>query len=258
MAAMDVSFRWAAMVAFAGLSVVLCLSGCDSHATTAATFPAVHPLSYSDDTDVSQQITSVHLDTDSGNVRIDSRPGTAQVSVHRDLDNESNRQVDGTTQIANGVLTLNGCEPRCVVNYTLVVPPGVKVDGATTEGAVRLNAINGIDVTTDNGSVDIQDVTAGPLSVHTNNGRVTATGLAGSGVQVQGVNGDVELETVTPQDITAQLANGSLTLDVPRQAYQVSHTTLHGEVSIDVPNDPGARNHLRLTTENGAIAVRSH
>lgn len=233
--------------------VGLVLAGCGGNAAT-STADRAGP--HADGAVIDERVASVHLNTDAGSVSVASRPGTAKVSVHRVIHNQSGKRVGTTTRIDRGVLTLDGCEPRCAVDYTLVVPPGVTVDGATTDGSVTLTSINGIDVATENGDLTVQHVTAAPVVLHSENGRIRGTDLAGSGIRAQSENGGIDLAVTTPQDVTAQLANGTIALTVPSQPYQVSITHQNGPVSLGVPDSPTARYHLNLRVDNGDISVR--
>lgn len=227
--------------------VGLVLAGCGGNAATSTAGA---------DAVIDERVTLVHLNTDAGSVSVASRPGTAKVHVHRVIHNQSGKRVGSTTRIDGGVLTLDGCEPRCAVDYTLVVPSGVRVDGATTAGSITLTSINGIDVATENGDLTVRHITAAPVTLRSENGRIRGTDLAGNGVRAQSENGGIELSLTHPQDVTAQLANGTIALTVPQQPYQVSITKQNGPVSLGVPDSPTARYHLNLRVNNGAISVR--
>ncbi|WIX83567.1 DUF4097 family beta strand repeat-containing protein [Amycolatopsis carbonis] len=246
---MSVFLRRVVVVAVVGVG----LAGCSGGSGT--TLPG-HPLSYEDDTVVGGRITAVHLNTDAGNVEIDSRAGAKAVSVHRAVHNQSGRPVDATTRTEGGTLSLNGCEPQCAVDYTLVVPSGVTVDGATTVGSVSLTGLNGIDVTTENGDLTVRHVTAGPITLRSENGGIRGTDLGGSDIRAQSTNGGIDLAATTPQDIAAHLENGTLTLSVPNQPYAITATKQNGTISLGVPQDPAAAHHLDLGVENGEISVR--
>jgi DUF4097 and DUF4098 domain-containing protein YvlB len=142
------------------------------------------------------------------------------------------------------------------VNYTLVVPPGVTVNGSTTQGSVTLTSLNGLDVGTENGDLTVRHVTTGPIVLHAVNGSIDGTDLGGNGIQARSNNGDIALAVTTPQDITAQTTNGTVTLAVPAQPYRVSVSKQNGSVSVGVPDDPAARYRLDLSVANGEIFVR--
>jgi hypothetical protein len=248
------------------------LAGCGNALITPQ---AALPPSNPDDFVVEAPITLIQLNTDTGNVTVTSEPGATTVSVRRVIDNESGRRIGVTTSVTGGALHLEGCEPRCSIDYTLVVPPGVTVGGATTEGAITLTSINNVDVSSENGAITLrnvtsgpvnlqsqngpitlQHITSGPISLRTENGNIRGSGLAGSALKVQSLNGDMELAVTTPQDVSVRTNNGSVALTLPNQPYAVSVSTQNGPISVGVPNDQTARYHLDLSAANGDITVR--
>ncbi|HWD01301.1 MAG TPA: hypothetical protein VG674_02390 [Amycolatopsis sp.] len=120
------------MAAFPRRFTVITLAGAGLAACSARVPSAPH----TDDTTVLVPVTEVHLNTDAGSVRVDARPGASGVRVHRTAHNERGRGAGATTRIDATTLTLAGCEPRCAVDYTLTVPPGVVVDRSATTGSV--------------------------------------------------------------------------------------------------------------------------
>jgi hypothetical protein len=156
----------------------------------------------------------------------------------------------------DGVLVLSGCGRRCTVEYSITLPPGVDVRGATSNGAIELTKVNEIDVATNNGRIELDDVT-GSIEAETSNGRIEGRGLAGTGVRASTSNGGIELRLSVPQDVEARTSNGAIDLAVPTGSagYRVTTDTSNGSVDVDIDEDSDGEFELDLATSNGAIRV---
>lgn len=70
-------------------------------------------------------------------------------------------------------MVLDDCGWRCVVDYELVVPPGIRVEGGIGSGSVTVDGAEAVDVAAGSGSIDISNV-AGAVRASTNSGAVPA------------------------------------------------------------------------------------
>ena len=208
-----------------------------------------------DATTLAEPISAVRLDGDWGGVRIDGRPGVAAARLERSIRTPDSSAPGPTHRVEDGTLVLSGCGRHCSVDYTVTVPPGLPVSGGTSSGAVALTGVGSVDVHTDSGRVDLDDV-AGPTTVRTTNGALRGTGLRGGQTEVTTSNGTIDLTLQTAQGVRAGTSNGGITLTVPDGSYRVRTRTAHGDERIGVPDEPGAAHLLDLTTSNGDITVR--
>ncbi|MGK5555247.1 DUF4097 family beta strand repeat-containing protein [Actinomadura kijaniata] len=173
--------------------------------------------SFEDDPALTGRITSVRLESRSGDVTVRGTDGGGKVSLHRRVAYTTSPPDGPTHRVENGVLVLGDCGVDCEVDYTVVVPKGVPVSGSTSTGEIDLSSVGTVDV---------------------------ATG-----------NGDVTITTTAPQDIRVKTSNGEIALTVPRGPYQVRTRTGHGDRNLKVPHTPGAGRRIDLTTGNGDITL---
>lgn len=209
---------------------------------------------YEDSARPSGKVESVRLDSSSGAVRLRSKETVTRVSVHRSIEYHGDKPEKGTYGIEDGVLTLRGCGDDCSVTYTVDVPPRVPVSGSTSSGGISLSGVGEVDVSTDTGAIDLDDVD-GTVDVRTDNGRVNGRGLKGGGVRAQTSNGAVDLGLSTPQDVRARTSNGGVSVTVPDGRYKVSSRTSNGHKDIGLRDDPSGDHSLDLETSNGSIKV---
>ncbi|GAA0467448.1 DUF4097 family beta strand repeat-containing protein [Streptomyces olivaceiscleroticus] len=222
----------------------LALAACD----------AVPGRTFEDDAGVERKITAVRLDSRAGAVELHGKQGATRVAVHREVSYRGDRPRGASHRVENGVLVLGGCGDRCSVKYTVDLPAGLPVSGATSAGAIRLERVGRVRVRTDSGAVELAGV-SGAVDVRTSNGRIQGRGLAGGPITARTTNGGIDLTPERPQDVRAETSNGAITLTVPAARYDVSARTSNGDKRIGVSADPGGRYRLDLTTSNGSITV---
>ncbi|MCZ2523295.1 DUF4097 family beta strand repeat-containing protein [Streptomyces sp. HB2AG] len=227
---------------------------------------------FEDDAVVSEAITSVRLDNDSGRVELRGGKDLTEVSVHRSVDYRGDRPEGATHRVENGVLVLGDCGGSCSVSYTVDLPAGLPVSGGTSAGSITLSEVGEVAVSTGSGSITLDGVgevavttgsgsitlngVTGPVDARTSNGRITGRGLEGGPVRVQTSNGAVDLTVSAPQDVRAHTSNGAVELTVPAGRYRVSASTSNGEKDIGVTDDPAGKHRIELVTSNGDITVR--
>ncbi|MFJ8312162.1 MULTISPECIES: DUF4097 family beta strand repeat-containing protein [unclassified Streptomyces] len=211
---------------------------------------------FKDDSTVSQKITSVRIDTESGGVRLRGKKRLAKVSLHREVSYRGTKPEGSTYRVENGVLVLGDCGSQCSVDYTVDVPAGIPVTGSAHSGAMKLSAVGEVKVSSSNGEI-IVDGASGPVDVHTTNGAIKAGGLKGAGITAQTSNGSISITPAVAQDVRAKTSNGSISVTAPAGPYRVSAQTSKGNKNIGIADSPSAAHHLDLTTSNGAITLKS-
>jgi DUF4097 and DUF4098 domain-containing protein YvlB len=154
-----------------------------------------------------------------------TRGGSGELtSVRIDVDERPGRVDVRTTH------TARDGNDRVSVDYTIVVPTGVTVEGRSVsgdltvrsvQGSVRAETISG-DVTTAatpklellrsvSGNVDLSDIAAdGDLSVSSISGNIRARALKAKGIDLKTVSGDVRLTDVACDRLGAQSTSGDL------------------------------------------------
>jgi hypothetical protein len=197
---------------------------------------------------------------------------TADKTGHRSDPNGVQIQVvphaDGVTICAvypSGESRPNECKPGSggrmnthnndvKVEFTVLVPPGVRFIGRTVNGNVEADSLGAdTEVHTVNGKVRVS--TTGAAEAHTVNGSITAS------MGAKGWSRPLEFHTV----------NGSITVELPAAASaQVEASTVNGRISTDFPltirggfsgrhitgTIGGGGPELSLETVNGSIELR--
>lgn len=214
------------------------------------------PERFSDESTLGEQVHTIEIDQPAGRVTVLGDDEATEIEVSRTVSYHGDREVGSTFEVDEGVLVLSGCGRRCTVEYSISLPPGVDVRGATSNGAIELTKVNEVDVATNNGRIELDDVT-GSIEAETSNGRIEGRGLAGTGVRASTSNGGIELRLSAPQDVEARTSNGAIDLAVPTgsASYRVTTDTSNGSVDVDIDEDSDGEFELDLATSNGAIRV---
>jgi DUF4097 and DUF4098 domain-containing protein YvlB len=229
-----------------GVAAVMTLSGC------AFLSP---PERFSDDATLSDQVSTIEIDEPGGSVTVLGVEGATGIEVSRTVSYRGERPEGETHEVDGDVLVLSGCGRNCSVEYTIELPVGVDVRGSTSNGSIELTGVNAVEVSTNNGRVELDDVT-GRIDAETSNGRIEGRNLAGAGVRARTSNGAVDLRLTTPQDVDARTSNGAIDLEVPTGAgYRVETDTSNGSVDVETDEDAAGEFLLDLATSNGAITV---
>jgi hypothetical protein len=210
---------------------------------------------YEDSAKLSEKVEAVHLDRSVGAVRLRSKETVTDVSLHRSVEFDGDKPRKRTYGVEDGVLVLRGCGDDCSVSYTVDLAPRVSVDGGTSSGGISLSGVGKVDVSSDSGAVDLDDVD-GTVRVRTANGRINGRGLKGEGVRAETSNGAIDLSLSTPQDVRAKTSNGAVSVTAPDGRYRVSARTGNGDKSIGLRDEPSGDHTLDLTTTNGSIKVK--
>jgi len=140
----------------------------------------------------------------------------------------------------------NGRNDDVSVDFVVRVPPGVRVDLATTNGSVDVRGAGSEVVAhTTNGNVRAESE-GGPVVARTTNGNVTARMAA---------LGDA-------RDLDFATTNGSVVVEMPDDlGAEVSMSTTNGSVSTEFPATVQGRlspRRLTLTLGDGSRRVRMH
>ncbi|WP_327231320.1 DUF4097 family beta strand repeat-containing protein [Streptomyces murinus] len=210
---------------------------------------------FQDDATVSQKVTSIHLDSGNGGVKVRTSADAATISVHRKVNYSGDKPTGTSFHVDQGVLTLAGCGHSCGVDYDVTVPAALPVTGGTSNGGLTLNGVGAVDVHTSNGEIAVTGAT-GAVKLRTSNGEVTVKNAKG-GVDAQTSNGGVTIQAATPQDVRAHTSSGDLTVTMPPAGYRISADNTNGDKKVAFKDDPAGRYRLDLSTTNGALTVRS-
>lgn len=204
-----------------------------------------------DDATLSEQVTSVRLDGDSGEVVVRGQAGP--VTIHRRVEYVSTAP-GPTHRVENGVLVLAECGNNCSVDYTVTVPPGIPVSGKSSSGGVELTGLGAVDIDVDSGGVRLDGI-SGAVDVETSSGGITGKGLNGGPIRARASSGGIDLTATTPQDVRAEASSGGVTITVPAGAYKVITEAGSGDEKLQITNDPAGAHTLDLRTDSGNITI---
>ena len=137
---------------------------------------------------------------------------------------------------------------------------GVKKNDVAVRFTVQLPRNIAIDVSTVNGGLDIDGVSA-PVEAATVNGRIAVSTSTGP-VQATTVNGSIEanMQTLTSGDVRLTTVNGSVTAGLPLQLNaNIDAETVNGRVETDFPVKIVGKispRHLRGTIGSGGATLK--
>ena len=222
-------------IACAVLPVALALAGCDAIGQFgAAHYPA--PTSFT----IDRRVTSIVIDAGSGSVDVTgggrSSVGVSQQASYSKTPPTPRHVLSGTT------LTLSyGCpsEVSCSISYTVQVPRAVAVRVSGGGGEVTLTSL------------------AGPATVQTSTGLITAVNLSSADVSFKSdVGGIIATWSAVPRSVRASTSVGAIGLTVPGSvAYKVSTHTLVGTSNITVRKSARSPYSITASSDVGSISI---
>lgn len=205
-----------------------------------------------DEAEITEEFSSVRFANDSGNVKITTG---GQPSVSRVIHYED-EQPDATHRVEDGALILEPCPVRgCWIDYEVVVPDGVTVDGEINSGNAEISGVAEVNLKSDSGEVTLRDVD-GAVNVDADSGNVDLDAIGGT-AQVQADSGNVEVTLAVPDDVRVKVSSGNVDVTVPKASYQVDTDVDSGKVESDVPDEDGASHQLDLSADSGNITIKA-
>ncbi|HEX3962003.1 MAG TPA: DUF4097 family beta strand repeat-containing protein [Trebonia sp.] len=200
-----------------------------------------------------------------------------------------------TDTVSNGQLTLAApaCDTsNCSVGLTLTVPSRVTATAESDGGNVAVSGVAGatldsgsgtvlatsvagpLTVTseggdqtlagirgvlrTDSGGGDVfvQGVTGPAVTINTDDGNLTALGLAVPSAILSAGGGETRIEFATaPGSVDVTTDGGDATVVVPGGPYAVTADSGGGPESVGISTSPAARGSLTVTTGGGSLAI---
>lgn len=222
---------------------------------------------------VSENVTSVNLDTQSASLRIVTQ-AVPKVRVTEQITYVGKRSQAHVVPpvVSHGQLTFpdSGC---CVAGYTLVVPPKMTVSATTEGGQVSISGTAATMVDSGGGPVMVSQI-HGPLNIHAEGGNVTINGLAGSFrvdtgggslfatniratylfAYSEGGNASIWLSTA-PETVVADTGGGNAMLSVPDGPYALTADAAGGPESLQVNTSQSAARTITVNTEGGSLSI---
>jgi DUF4097 and DUF4098 domain-containing protein YvlB len=226
-------------------------------------------------------VTAIRIDSETGGITLRGSSDTSATTGTRKVVQSFTKPSIQETVSADGVLLLrNRCKgflANCEVSYTLTVPKGVRIEGQTSGGSIKLIGIDGdVDVKSSAGGINAQTMggsltlrssagsvrvegSDGPLDLSSSAGGVTVNDATSKTVKAESSAGDVKLSFLrAPMTIDADSSAGDVRVVLPSgaDAYEVDASTSAGDSIIDVKTDPESSRRIKLRSSAGDVSVR--
>lgn len=203
-----------------------------------------------DEADITEEFSSVRFANDSGNVTITTGDSP---SVTREIHYENDKP-GATHRVKDGVLVLDSCPTDdCWIDYEVVVPEGVQVDGLVESGNAEVSGAGEVNIQSSSGDVTVTDA-SGAVNVEASSGNVELDSVGGT-AQVKASSGNVTVGLDTAADVRVEASSGNVDVTVPDASYRVEASTDSGDVDNELGSDDAAGHHLDLHTDSGNINV---
>lgn len=146
------------------------------------------------------------------------------------------------------------------LRLTAYLPHGVRATVRADAGRLRARDLDGCELSlhAEAGTVDIENV-RGRILVRASAGKIEGRGLSGS-FDVEANAGEIRLGIVglDPGQHRVRTSMGAAKIDLARGlAVRIEPRASVGEAKVDYPETPGAAAVLEVSTELGAVRVRS-
>ncbi|MFE6055423.1 DUF4097 family beta strand repeat-containing protein [Kitasatospora sp. NPDC056446] len=187
------------------------------------------------------------------------------VRADRRLAGQAAKDGNASWVLDGGTLRLSGrCSGivlNCRAEFTVRIPKGtaVTVNGSGSAGVTARGLDGALDVTTGQGSVQIDNASA-PLKVRTGSGRIDAAGLSSPAVDAANDHGSVKLAfDKAPDSVRAESNTGSVTVRLPEDGtrYHVSATAGSSKPHIDVAEAPDSAHTVTAASKAGIVRVNT-
>ncbi len=201
-------------------------------------------------------VSSVRFDLD--NASLEVRVGGTEVVVDRTTNRgEATETASGASLLVEFDCPAFGFE--CRGTYLVTVPAGTELSGGLGNGRITLLDIDGrVELSTSNGSIEVEGASGQVLVLSTSNGSITGSGLITPAVDFRTSNGRIEIDFAeAPRSVRARTSNGRIDVVIPSGAapYAIEASASNGRTDLGIATDPGAELTMELTTFNGNVLV---
>jgi DUF4097 and DUF4098 domain-containing protein YvlB len=225
-------------------------------------------------------VTAIRIESKSGGITLRGSSDSSATGTRKVVQSFTKPSIQETVS-ADGVLLLrNRCSAfmaNCEVSYTLTVPKGVRIEGQTSGGSIKLIELTGaVNVKSSAGGISAQAM-SGALTLHSSAGSVRVDGASGA-LDLSSSAGGVTVTDATSQTVKAESSAGGVNLTFLRapmtidaessaggvkvvlppgaDAYEVDASTSAGNTTIDVKTDPESERKIKLRSSAGNVSVR--
>lgn len=215
-----------------------------------------------------EAITSLQFDVDSGDLTVT----TGEKTVVTRTIHYGDELPGETARVEDGALVLSSCEVRnCSIDYEVVVPEGVTVNGSLSSGTADFAGIGEVNLQADSGDVTLRDVSGaanvtassgtveldgvdGAATLSVESGDVTARNVNGA-TQVEAHSGTIVVSLARPESVRARADSGNIEVTVPQGSYAVTAQTDSGDVTNHLGGSDSGTYQIDLQADSGNITI---
>ncbi|MER7335569.1 MULTISPECIES: DUF4097 family beta strand repeat-containing protein [unclassified Micromonospora] len=233
--------------ALAAAATLIVVAGCD-------TLPS-RRLDY-DNTEAAR-ISAIRVLPGAGDVTVRGTGTDGEVRIKRVVRYHGDQPAT-TYEIDGAELVLDtDCGDDCSVSYDVTAPEGVSVTGETGSGDVQLSKVGPVGIRVGSGNVRVTGAD-GPVRAETSSGDVKVIGAAGA-VAVTTGSGNIDVDDARAV-VTLQTGSGNIT--GRRLDAGVDAETGSGNITVELTKAASARTHtgsgdIKLVVPTGRYQVRS-
>jgi hypothetical protein len=148
----------------------------------------------------------------------------------------------------------------CQVDYVIRVPEGVSLIAHSEGGDIAVSNIQGdLDLGSSGGSVEVRDVDAQQVRLHSDGGDISALGLSASSIDASSNGGSVLLSLSSPPtSVDATSDGGDIDIELPDtlDTYRVNVSSDGGGTSTLIRTDPTSNRLIRAEANGGDVVIR--
>jgi hypothetical protein len=216
------------------------------------------------------KITNITLEPGAGDVTV-TTAAVSNVRINRVVRYRGDQPGDTYRIEGTELLVDTDCGRNCGVSYEILAPEGVSVSGESGSGDIDLSKVAAVDVKVGSGDITVAGATgavrtqtgSGDISLtevsttstaRTGSGSISGYGLAGT-VEATAGSGDISLAFGAAGSVRAEASSGSIDVTVLAGPYRVRSHTGSGSAEVNVADDPAATNSIDVTAGSGDILI---
>ncbi len=185
---------------------------------------------------------------------------TIDMTLNRGLEIPSHTE----TVEGNRLVLRSHCFPLvtafCQVDYVIRVPDGVSVIARSSGGDIAVSDVHGdLDLASSGGSVEVRDVAARWVLLHSHGGDVHAYGMSADSIEASSNGGSVLLSLSSPPTMVDVSSNGGdIDIELPNtsDAYHVIVSANGGGTSTEIRTDPTSSRVILAEANGGDVTLR--
>lgn len=149
----------------------------------------------------------------------------------------------------------------CHVRWLLQVPRFLTVNVRTATGSIGVSGISGrVHLVSDAGEIKAVSASGPKVTLLSKHGGVTAENISSQQVVATSTNGSVSVTFRTPPSLAfgkSDLGNVEIVLPAGDETYRINASSGEGGKTVLVPDDPGSRRRVDVSSIKGGVRVET-